>query len=43
VPVQKESMQYLSDDYLNQKYFCAGICEQFEKITEILHSLMQDD
>jgi len=41
--VQKEAMQYLSDDYLDHKYFCPDLCEQFEKIVAILHSLMQDD
>jgi len=41
VPVQKEAMQYLSDDYLDQKYCCVDVCKQFENIFEILHSLMQ--
>jgi len=42
VPVQKEAMQYLSDDFLDCKYFCVEVCEQFEIIVDILHSLMQD-
>jgi len=42
VPVQREAMQYLCDDYLYCKYFCVEVCEQSEIIVDILHSLMQD-
>jgi len=42
VLVQKEAMQYLSDDFLDCKYFCVEVWEQFEIIVDILHSLMQD-
>jgi len=42
VLVQKEAIQYLSDDYLDCKYFCWCVWAIW-KIVEILHSLMQDD
>ncbi len=42
VPLQKEAMHYLSDDYMKDKCFCVQVCDQFEIIIDILHSLMQD-
>jgi len=42
VPLQKEAMRYLSDDYMQKKCFCVQVCGQFEIIIDILHSLMQD-
>jgi len=40
--VQKEAMQYLSDDYEDCKYFCVEVCEQYEQNADNLHSLIQD-
>ena len=42
VPLQTEAMRYLSDDYMENKCFCVQVCDQFEIIVDILHSLMQD-